>query len=77
MAGTCDTRRSRMPVRLTIHSSSVSRNVDRSALDRTAGGMHLPQPVMAAWFMGDRPGLVMGRGAAGWAAGSLAQWAGW
>jgi hypothetical protein len=46
--GTCEMRRSRIPVRLTIHSSLVSRNVARPALSRTAGGMHLPQPVMAA-----------------------------
>ena len=45
---TCDTRRSRMPVRVRIHSSVVSRKVERSALVSTAGGMHAPQPVMAA-----------------------------
>ena len=48
MPGTCETRRSFMPVRVTIHSSLVSRKVDKSSLDRTAGGMHLPQPVIAA-----------------------------
>src|SRR5512145_482102 len=48
IAETCDTRRSFMPVRLVIQASSVSRNVARSALVSTAGGMHLPQPVMAA-----------------------------
>ena len=48
MACTCDTRRSFMPVREVIHSSSVSRNVAKSALVSTAGGMHLPQPVIAA-----------------------------
>src|SRR5271170_1558161 len=42
-------RRSRMPVRLTIHSSLVSRMVDRSWLVSTAGGRHFPQPVIAAW----------------------------
>src|SRR5262249_31022879 len=41
-------RRSRIPVRLTIHSSLVSSIVDRSWLLRTAGGRHLPQPVIAA-----------------------------
>jgi hypothetical protein len=40
--GTCETRRSRMPVRVRIHSSLVSRKVARSALLRTAGGRHLP-----------------------------------
>ena len=44
-------RRSWMPVRCMIHSSVVSTNVARSALDNTAGGMHLPQPVMAAYVM--------------------------
>ena len=48
MPETCETRRSWMPVRDVIHSSSVSMNDARSALVRTAGGMHLPQPVMAA-----------------------------
>ena len=50
---TCETRRSWMPVRVVIHSSSVSMIVARSALDRTAGGMHLPQPVMAAYCIDD------------------------
>ena len=45
---TCETRRSRMPVRDMIHSSSVSMIDARSALVRMAGGMHLPHPVMAA-----------------------------
>src|SRR5690606_10804691 len=49
--GTCEMRRSLMPVRVVIHSSLVSKNVARSALLRTAGGMHLPQPVIAAYFM--------------------------
>ena len=40
--------RSRIPVRVLIHSSDVSRNVERSSLLSTAGGMHAPQPVMAA-----------------------------
>ncbi len=37
-----------MPVREMIQSSLVSRKVARSAFERTAGGMHLPQPVTAA-----------------------------
>src|SRR5580704_15413806 len=41
-------RRSRMPVRVRIHSSLVSRMVDRSWLVSTAGGRHFPQPVIAA-----------------------------
>ena len=45
---TCEMRRSFMPVRETIHSSSVGRNVARSALVSVAGGRHLPQPVSAA-----------------------------
>ncbi len=45
---TCETRRSRIPVRVVIQSSSVSMIVARSALESTDGGMHLPQPVMAA-----------------------------
>ena len=48
-------RRSRMPVRLTIHSSLVSRMALRSSLLSTAGGRHLPQPVMAAWITGTPP----------------------
>ena len=44
-----------MPVRLVIQASSVSRKVARSALVSTAGGMHLPQPVMAAYVMGVSP----------------------
>ena len=48
VVGTCEMRRSRIPVREVIHSSSVSMKVARSALVRTEGGMHLPQPVMAA-----------------------------
>ncbi len=52
MPVTCETRRSRIPVREVIHSSSVSMSDARSALVRMAGGMHLPQPVMAAWVMG-------------------------
>ena len=47
--GTWEMRRSLMPVRLVIHSSLVSRKVARSALVRVAGGMHLPQPVIAAY----------------------------
>ena len=49
--GTWDTRRSRMPVRLVIHSSLVSSMPARSWFERTAGGRHLPQPVMAAWVV--------------------------
>src|SRR5215467_4517756 len=41
-------RRSFMPVRVVIHSSDVSRNVDRSALERMAGGIAEPQPVIDA-----------------------------
>ena len=48
MALTCEMRRSFMPVRWRIHSSDVSRNVDRSSLVRTAEGRPSPQPVMAA-----------------------------
>ena len=55
-------RRSRMPVRMTIHSSLVSRKVARSALVRTAGGRHLPQPVMAAYVTGSiLRGFIGGR----------------
>src|SRR3990172_977710 len=50
-ADTCDTRRSFIPVRDVIHSSFVSRKVERSAFVRTAGGMHAPQPVIAAKVM--------------------------
>src|SRR5262245_54327939 len=49
--GTCDTRRSLIPVRVVIHSSVVSMKLARPALSSTAGGMHLPQPVMAACVM--------------------------
>src|SRR4029079_8265622 len=45
---TCETRRSRMPVREAIHSSEVAMSVAMSSLVSTAGRMHLPQPVMAA-----------------------------
>jgi hypothetical protein len=48
-------RRSRMPVRLVIHSSSVSRKVEMSSFDSTAGGMHLPQPVMVAFLKAASP----------------------
>src|SRR5258705_6329168 len=48
---TCDTRRSLMPVRVVIHSSSVSISDAKSALVRIAGGMHFPQPVMAAYVI--------------------------
>ena len=39
-------RRSRMPVRVTIHSSDVSTSRSRSALVRTRSGAYMPQPVM-------------------------------
>ena len=39
------TRRSRIPVRLRIHSSDVSTIRSRSALVRTWAGAYLPQPV--------------------------------
>src|SRR5690606_38420588 len=42
-------RRSLMPVRVVIHSSLVSVSFSRSWLDRTAGGRHLPQPVISAF----------------------------
>src|SRR6185436_16071047 len=48
---TCETRRSRIPVRDVIHASSVSMSDARSALVRTDGGMHLPHPVTAAYVM--------------------------
>src|SRR3990172_6479119 len=43
------TRRSRMPVRVTIHSSLVSTVRERSALVTTLLGTYLPQPTMWAW----------------------------
>ena len=51
-AGAWEMRRSFMPVRLVIHASSVARNVARSALVSTAGGIQAPQPVIAALVMG-------------------------
>src|SRR6185369_9856371 len=51
MPVTCERRRSLMPVREVIHSSLVSINKARSALLRTDGGMHFPQPVIAAYLM--------------------------
>ena len=42
-----------MPVRVVIHSSDVSRNVERSSLLRMDGGSPSPQPVMAAHGMGN------------------------
>ena len=42
------TRRSRMPVRSTIHSSVVSSMASRSALVTTLSGSAVPQPVIAA-----------------------------
>jgi hypothetical protein len=44
-------RRSFIPVRDVIHSSSVSRKVAKSAFVSTDGGMHFPQPVIAAYAM--------------------------
>src|SRR5262249_46319110 len=38
-----------MPVRLVTHSSVVSRIWARSLFDSTAGGRHLPHPVMDAF----------------------------
>jgi hypothetical protein len=43
-----------MPVRVVIHSSDVSRNVERSALVSTAGGIAEPQPVMEAKRIKDK-----------------------
>ena len=40
------TRRSRMPVRVRIHSSDVSTMRSRSALLSTRSGTYEPQPVM-------------------------------
>src|ERR1700742_987404 len=66
--GTCDPRRSLMPVRVVIHSAVVSMKLARPALSSTAGGMHLPQPVMAAYVMvGDH---TPGPGGAGYTAGA-------
>ena len=48
---TCEMRRSFIPVRVVIHSSSVSRKVARSSFVKTAGGRHLPQPVMFAYVI--------------------------
>ena len=42
------TRRSRMPVRVRIHSSDVSTMRSRSALVRTPSGAYMPQPVIRA-----------------------------
>ena len=50
LQGTCDTRRSSMPLRDLIHSSEVSMTVAMSSLVMTAGGMHLPQPVISAYL---------------------------
>ncbi len=41
-------RLSRIPVRVSTHSSVVSRKLARSELVSTAGGRHFPQPVIAA-----------------------------
>src|SRR3954470_23855523 len=60
--GTCDTRRSLIPVRVVIHSSVVSMKLARPALSSTAGGMHLPQPVMAAYVMAGHHTPGLGRG---------------
>ena len=50
LPGTCETRRSRIPLRVRIHSSEVSMTVAISSLVMTAGGMHLPQPVISAYL---------------------------
>ncbi len=42
------TRRSRIPVRETIHSSEVSTIRSRSAFVRTASGAYEPQPLIRA-----------------------------
>lgn len=42
-------RRSRMPVRVTIHSSEVSTIRSRSAFVKTCSGRAMPHPVMAAF----------------------------
>src|SRR6185436_10633457 len=41
-------RRSRMPVRLTIHSSDVSTSFSRSWFVITRDGAYMPQPVISA-----------------------------
>ena len=41
-------RRSRMPVRLTIHSSDVSTSFSRSWFDMILDGAYMPQPVISA-----------------------------
>src|SRR5688572_7067778 len=51
-------RRSRMPVRVTIHSSDVSTIFSRSALDSTRSGRARPVPAMVA----PRRGLGFGMG---------------
>src|SRR5688572_20869025 len=68
---TCETRRSRMPVRVVIHSSLVSRKVAMSALVSTAGGRHFPQPVMAAprEYCTDMPESICARSRSGHSAG--------
>ena len=42
------TRRSRIPVRVTIHSSEVSTSRSRSALESTPIGAYIPHPVILA-----------------------------
>src|SRR5688572_22169205 len=49
-------RRSRMPVRVTIHSSEVSTIFSRSAFDNTRSGRKLPVPAMVA------PRVALGMG---------------
>src|ERR671915_109998 len=44
-------RRSRIPVRVTIHSSDVSTIRDRSSLVRTRDGAYIPQPVISAFVV--------------------------
>src|SRR5688500_7449206 len=44
-------RRSRMPVRLTIHSSEVSTSFERSSFVSTRDGAYIPQPVIRAFVV--------------------------
>ena len=48
VVSTWEMPRSRMPVRSTIQSLSVSMSCSRSALVSFTGGTHLPQPVKVA-----------------------------
>src|SRR5438270_7124866 len=53
-------RRSRIPVRLVIHSSEVSTSFSRSALVSLFSGTALPQPVIAAYFITMHPPVECG-----------------